>query len=154
MLWKVAVWSTGLLSGAPRSQAPPPRQPPTGRPRAASRPLCRPRTRTRRRSSKASCTANTSGRGTARRPPTGEIRRAAWPRPLTTNQLTPCCSVIGRSWHNVYCVISNQELSFYKDSKAAGQGVPYHGEPPVNLKDATCDVASDYKKKKHVFKLR
>lgn len=59
-----------------------------------------------------------------------------------------------RSWHNVYCVISKQELSFYKDSKAAGQGVPYHGEAPVNLKDATCDVASDYKKKKHVFKLR
>lgn len=61
---------------------------------------------------------------------------------------------IGRSWHNVYCVISGRELGFYKDSKAAGQGVPYHGEVPVILKDATCDVASDYKKKKHVFKLR
>uniref|UniRef100_A0A3Q2CKQ3 PH domain-containing protein n=1 Tax=Cyprinodon variegatus TaxID=28743 RepID=A0A3Q2CKQ3_CYPVA len=58
-----------------------------------------------------------------------------------------------RSWHNVYCVIRNQELGFYKDSKAASQGVPYHGELPVSLKDATCDVASDYKKKKHVFKL-
>ncbi|MED6265518.1 Spectrin beta chain, non-erythrocytic 1 [Characodon lateralis] len=59
-----------------------------------------------------------------------------------------------RSWHNVYCIISNQELGFYKDSKAAGQGVSYHGELPVSLKDATGDVASDYKKKKHVFKLR
>jgi len=66
----------------------------------------------------------------------------------------PHCPVIGRSWHNVYCVINNQEMGFYKDSKAAGQGVPYHNELPVSLKDAACDVASDYKKKKHVFKLR
>ncbi|TKS67942.1 Spectrin beta chain, non-erythrocytic 1 [Collichthys lucidus] len=59
-----------------------------------------------------------------------------------------------RSWHNVYCVINNQEMGFYKDSKAAAQGVPYHNEVPISLKEATCDVASDYKKKKHVFKLR
>nr|XP_057921393.1 spectrin beta chain, non-erythrocytic 1-like isoform X1 [Doryrhamphus excisus] len=59
-----------------------------------------------------------------------------------------------RSWHNVLCVISQQEMGFYKDSKAAAQGVVYHNEPRVSLKDATCDVASDYKKKKHVFKLR
>uniref|UniRef100_A0A8C4HVK3 Spectrin beta chain n=1 Tax=Dicentrarchus labrax TaxID=13489 RepID=A0A8C4HVK3_DICLA len=59
-----------------------------------------------------------------------------------------------RSWHNVYCVINNQEMGFYKDSKAAAQGVPYHSELPISLKEATCDVASDYKKKKHVFKLR
>uniref|UniRef100_A0A1A7Y081 Spectrin beta chain n=1 Tax=Iconisemion striatum TaxID=60296 RepID=A0A1A7Y081_9TELE len=59
-----------------------------------------------------------------------------------------------RSWHHVYCMIKSQDLVFYKDSKAAGQNVAYHGEPPVSLKDATCDVASEYKKKKHVFKLR
>uniref|UniRef100_A0A671UFL2 Spectrin beta chain n=1 Tax=Sparus aurata TaxID=8175 RepID=A0A671UFL2_SPAAU len=59
-----------------------------------------------------------------------------------------------RSWHNVYCVINNQEMGFYKDSKAAAQGVPYHNELPISLREATCDVASDYKKKKHVFKLR
>ncbi|KAF1394442.1 hypothetical protein PFLUV_G00000340 [Perca fluviatilis] len=59
-----------------------------------------------------------------------------------------------RSWHNVYCVINNQEMGFYKDGKAAAAGVPYHGEVPIGLKDATCDVASEYKKKKHVFKLR
>ncbi|XP_034021574.1 spectrin beta chain, non-erythrocytic 1-like [Thalassophryne amazonica] len=59
-----------------------------------------------------------------------------------------------RSWHNVYCVINNQEMDFYKDSKAANQGVPYHNELPITLKDAVCDVASEYKKKKHVFKLR
>uniref|UniRef100_A0A1A8L4H7 Spectrin beta chain n=1 Tax=Nothobranchius pienaari TaxID=704102 RepID=A0A1A8L4H7_9TELE len=59
-----------------------------------------------------------------------------------------------RSWHHVYCMIKNQDLVFYKDSKAAGQNVAYHGEPPISLKDASCDVASEYKKKKHVFKLR
>ncbi|XP_061889345.1 spectrin beta chain, non-erythrocytic 1-like isoform X2 [Entelurus aequoreus] len=59
-----------------------------------------------------------------------------------------------RSWHHVLCVISKQEMGFYKDSKAAAQGVAYHSEPPVSLNEATCEVASDYKKKKHVFKLR
>ncbi len=54
----------------------------------------------------------------------------------------------------MYCVINNKEMGFYKDSKAAAQGVPYHNELPIGLKEATCDVASDYKKKKHVFKLR
>ncbi|KAG9267046.1 spectrin beta chain, non-erythrocytic 1 isoform X1, partial [Astyanax mexicanus] len=57
-----------------------------------------------------------------------------------------------RSWHNVYCVINNQEMGFYKDNKNAGQGIPYHNEIPVSLKDAVCEVAVDYKKKKHVFK--
>ncbi|XP_076879615.1 spectrin beta chain, non-erythrocytic 1 isoform X2 [Brachyhypopomus gauderio] len=59
-----------------------------------------------------------------------------------------------RSWHNVYCVINNQEMGFYKDNKNAGQGIPYHNEVPVSLKEAICEVAIDYKKKKHVFKLR
>uniref|UniRef100_A0AAQ4PR56 Spectrin beta chain n=1 Tax=Gasterosteus aculeatus aculeatus TaxID=481459 RepID=A0AAQ4PR56_GASAC len=59
-----------------------------------------------------------------------------------------------RSWHNVYCVINQQEMGFYKDQKSAGQGIPYHSEIPVTLKDAICEVALDYKKKKHVFKLK
>uniref|UniRef100_A0A1A8R999 Spectrin beta chain n=1 Tax=Nothobranchius pienaari TaxID=704102 RepID=A0A1A8R999_9TELE len=59
-----------------------------------------------------------------------------------------------RSWHNVYCVINNQEMGFYKDQKSAIQGIPYHSEIPVSLKDAVCEVAVDYKKKRHVFKLK
>lgn len=59
-----------------------------------------------------------------------------------------------RSWHNVYCVINNHEMGFYKDNKSAAQGIPYHSEIPISLKDAACEVAVDYKKKKHVFKLR
>ncbi|XP_064174889.1 spectrin beta chain, non-erythrocytic 1-like isoform X2 [Anguilla rostrata] len=59
-----------------------------------------------------------------------------------------------RSWHNVYCVINNQEMGFYKDNKNASQGIPYHNEIPVSLRGAVCEVAVDYKKKKHVFKLK
>uniref|UniRef100_A0A8C7XCV9 Spectrin beta chain n=1 Tax=Oryzias sinensis TaxID=183150 RepID=A0A8C7XCV9_9TELE len=59
-----------------------------------------------------------------------------------------------RSWNNVYCVINQQEMGFYKDQRSAGQGIPYHSEIPVSLKDAVCEVALDYKKKKHVFKLK
>uniref|UniRef100_A0A3B5L212 PH domain-containing protein n=1 Tax=Xiphophorus couchianus TaxID=32473 RepID=A0A3B5L212_9TELE len=44
-------------------------------------------------------------------------------------------------------------MGFYKDQKSAAQGVPYHSEIPVSLKEALCEVALDYKKKKHVFKL-
>lgn len=71
---------------------------------------------------------------------------------LGDDSVLPMC--LRRSWHNVYCVINQQEMGFYKDQKSAGQGIPYHSEIPVSLKDATCEVALDYKKKKHVFKLK
>ena len=63
-----------------------------------------------------------------------------------------CLSLWLRSWHNVYCVINNQEMGFYKDAKTAASGIPYHSEVPVSLKEAIGEVALDYKKKKHVFK--
>ncbi|XP_017164319.1 spectrin beta chain, non-erythrocytic 1-like, partial [Poecilia reticulata] len=59
-----------------------------------------------------------------------------------------------RSWHHVFCVINQRELGFYKDQRSAAQGVPYHSEIPVGLQEALCEVALDYKKKKHVFKLK
>ncbi|XP_072407098.1 spectrin beta chain, non-erythrocytic 1-like isoform X3 [Chiloscyllium punctatum] len=59
-----------------------------------------------------------------------------------------------RSWQNVYCVLRNRSLGFYKDAKNASTGIPYHGEVPVSLTDAKCEVAHDYKKRKNVFKLR
>ncbi|KAM6159891.1 spectrin beta chain, non-erythrocytic 2 isoform 2-T2 [Erethizon dorsatum] len=58
-----------------------------------------------------------------------------------------------RSWQNVYCVLRNGTLGFYKDAKAASAGVPYHGEVPVRLTRAQGSVAFDYRKRKHVFKL-
>ncbi|KAL4659700.1 spectrin beta chain, non-erythrocytic 1-like isoform X3 [Arapaima gigas] len=59
-----------------------------------------------------------------------------------------------RSWQNVYCVLRKGSLGFYKDNKSATNGIPYHGEVPVSLSEAICEVAHDYKKRKHVFKLR
>uniref|UniRef100_A0A452HZT0 PH domain-containing protein n=1 Tax=Gopherus agassizii TaxID=38772 RepID=A0A452HZT0_9SAUR len=58
-----------------------------------------------------------------------------------------------RSWHTLYCVLRSSELAFYKDAKSLALGVPYHGEEPFQLRNALCDVATGYKKKKHVFKL-
>uniref|UniRef100_A0A8C2S0U0 Spectrin beta chain n=1 Tax=Capra hircus TaxID=9925 RepID=A0A8C2S0U0_CAPHI len=59
-----------------------------------------------------------------------------------------------RSWNNLYCVLRNSELAFYKDAKNLALGVPYHGEEPLTLRHAICEIAANYKKKKHVFKLR
>ncbi|XP_075693547.1 spectrin beta chain, non-erythrocytic 2 isoform X1 [Rhinoderma darwinii] len=58
-----------------------------------------------------------------------------------------------RSWQNVYCVLKKGSLGFYKDSKSASSGIPYHGEVPVQLAGAQCSVAHEYKKRKNVFKL-
>uniref|UniRef100_A0A8C5EP25 Spectrin beta chain n=1 Tax=Gouania willdenowi TaxID=441366 RepID=A0A8C5EP25_GOUWI len=59
-----------------------------------------------------------------------------------------------RSWQNVYCVLRKGSLGFYKDSKSASNGIPYHGEVPISLGEAACEVAHGYKKRKNVFKLR
>ncbi|XP_032388645.1 spectrin family protein isoform X1 [Etheostoma spectabile] len=59
-----------------------------------------------------------------------------------------------RSWQNVYCVLRKGSLGFYKDGKSATNGIPYHGEVPISLGEAVCEVANDYKKRKFVFKLR
>ncbi|XP_023611581.1 spectrin beta chain, erythrocytic [Myotis lucifugus] len=59
-----------------------------------------------------------------------------------------------RSWNHLYCVLRNSELTFYKDAKNLALGVPYHGEEPLALRHAICEIAANYKKKKHVFKLR
>uniref|UniRef100_A0A1A8FCG9 Spectrin beta chain n=2 Tax=Nothobranchius korthausae TaxID=1143690 RepID=A0A1A8FCG9_9TELE len=59
-----------------------------------------------------------------------------------------------RSWHNVYCVLKKGQLGFYKDNKTVSSGVTYHGEMPINLEEAVCEIAHDYKKRKNVFKLR
>ncbi|XP_026227066.1 spectrin family protein isoform X1 [Anabas testudineus] len=59
-----------------------------------------------------------------------------------------------RSWQNVYCVLRKGSLGFYKDNKSASNGIPFHGEVPISLGEAVCEVAHDYKKRKHVFKLR
>uniref|UniRef100_A0A8C3I977 Spectrin beta chain n=1 Tax=Chrysemys picta bellii TaxID=8478 RepID=A0A8C3I977_CHRPI len=59
-----------------------------------------------------------------------------------------------RSWVNLYCVLSKGDLGFYKDAKGQASGSTHGGEPLVPLHQATSQVASDYKKKKNVFKLK
>ncbi|NXV72256.1 SPTB1 protein, partial [Atlantisia rogersi] len=59
-----------------------------------------------------------------------------------------------RSWSTRYCVLRGGQLAFFKDAKSRALGLPCHGEEPLGLRDALCEVAAGYKKKKHVFKLR
>uniref|UniRef100_A0A8C8ER97 Spectrin beta chain n=1 Tax=Oncorhynchus tshawytscha TaxID=74940 RepID=A0A8C8ER97_ONCTS len=59
-----------------------------------------------------------------------------------------------RSWNNLYCVLKPGQLSVYKDAKSISHGSTYHGEDPLSLGNASCEVLTNYKKKKHVFKLR
>lgn len=59
-----------------------------------------------------------------------------------------------RSWNNLYCVLKPGQLSVYKDAKSFGHGVTYHGEDPLSLSNASWEILTNYKKKKHVCKLR
>lgn len=61
-----------------------------------------------------------------------------------------------RSWDKVYVVLRASQLAFYKDQKIA-KSTPeqtFKGEAPLNLHRAEASVATDYKKKKHVFRLK
>uniref|UniRef100_A0A8C4TM46 Spectrin beta chain n=1 Tax=Erpetoichthys calabaricus TaxID=27687 RepID=A0A8C4TM46_ERPCA len=66
----------------------------------------------------------------------------------------PTKKASSRSWNSLYCVLKPEELSFYKDAKNFNYGITYHGEDPLPIKMAACEVLTNYKKKKHVFKLR
>uniref|UniRef100_A0A671MBG0 Spectrin beta chain n=1 Tax=Sinocyclocheilus anshuiensis TaxID=1608454 RepID=A0A671MBG0_9TELE len=59
-----------------------------------------------------------------------------------------------RSWNNIYCVLKSGQLSVYKDAKSFSHSVTYHGEEPLNLTNASCEILTNYKKKKQVFKLQ
>ncbi|NP_001171782.1 beta spectrin-like [Saccoglossus kowalevskii] len=59
-----------------------------------------------------------------------------------------------RSWHHVYVVQQGPMLSFYKDKKHKLQEITFHGEEPVSVLNAKVNIAGDYTKKKHVFRLK
>ncbi|KAM9354581.1 LOW QUALITY PROTEIN: spectrin beta chain, erythrocytic [Pholidichthys leucotaenia] len=59
-----------------------------------------------------------------------------------------------RSWNSLYCVLKPGQLSAYKDARSFGHGVTFHGEDPLSLSNASWEILTNYKKKKHVAKLR
>ncbi|XP_071971671.1 spectrin beta chain, erythrocytic-like [Engystomops pustulosus] len=59
-----------------------------------------------------------------------------------------------RSWNNVFCLLRDHELNFYKDVKSFSLNETLQGEGPLFLGSASCEAVADYKKKKHVFRLR
>merc|ERR1712223_933682 len=61
-----------------------------------------------------------------------------------------------RSWDKLCVVLKGTNLLFYKDQKSYRTSPDnlYRGEPPMELQGGTAEVASDYTKKKHVFRLK
>ncbi|XP_053331391.1 spectrin beta chain, erythrocytic [Spea bombifrons] len=59
-----------------------------------------------------------------------------------------------RSWSNVYCTLKNNDLFFYKDAKSFAMNELLQDEQSLLLSNASCEAMADYKKKKHVFRLR
>lgn len=75
--------------------------------------------------------------------------------PQVPSPTVPCRPLpLLRSWNNLYCVLKPGQLSAYKDAKSLSQGTTYHGEEPLTLANASWEILTNYKKKKHVFKLR
>lgn len=95
---------------------------------------------------------------TWRRPPsahpTGRHGAAATPSGQGARWQPGSDGAARRSWSTRYCVLRGGELAFFKDAKSRALGVPCQGEEPLGLRDARCQVAAGYKKKKHVFTLR
>jgi spectrin beta len=61
-----------------------------------------------------------------------------------------------RSWDKVYVVLRSGVLIAYKDQKHFRQEpeVYYRNEGPIDLKGVVVEIAANYTKKKHVFRLK
>jgi spectrin beta len=61
-----------------------------------------------------------------------------------------------RSWDKVYGVSQDGHLSFYKDQKSFKNqpDATFRGEPKLELHGAAVEIASDYTKKKNVFRVK
>ena len=61
-----------------------------------------------------------------------------------------------RSWDKVCVVLKGTKLLFYKDQKSYRSSPDhlYRGEPPMELQNGTAEIATDYSKKRHVFRLK
>lgn len=61
-------------------------------------------------------------------------------------------SLCSKSWVNIYCVLREGRLTFYKDAR--NRSATYNEEPPVDLGSCSFDPSMGYKKKKNVFILQ
>merc|ERR1712079_284432 len=61
-----------------------------------------------------------------------------------------------RSWDKVCVVLKGTSLRFYKDQKSyrSSPDTLYRGEPAMELVGGKAEIATDYTKKKHVFRLK
>uniref|UniRef100_A0A1B6LLG0 PH domain-containing protein n=1 Tax=Graphocephala atropunctata TaxID=36148 RepID=A0A1B6LLG0_9HEMI len=61
-----------------------------------------------------------------------------------------------RSWDKLYSVVRGTKLLFYKDAKSAKASPEVYakGETPLDLRGGSCEIAADYTKKKHVFRVK
>lgn len=61
-------------------------------------------------------------------------------------------SLSSKSWVNIYCVLKEGKLTFYKDAR--NHNTTYNEEPPLDLSNCSFDPSMGYKKKKNVFILQ
>merc|ERR1712241_944282 len=61
-----------------------------------------------------------------------------------------------RSWDKVCVVLKGTKMRFYKDQKSyrSSPDTLYRGEPAMDLPGGKAEIATDYTKKKHVFRLK
>merc|ERR1712227_25325 len=86
------------------------------------------------------------------------VRKHEW-ESTTKKASNSSLSSIGisrRSWEKLCVVLKGSQIIFYKDQKTyrTHPGDTFKGETPVDLINCTAEVATDYTKKKYVFRLR
>ncbi|XP_060911980.1 spectrin beta chain, non-erythrocytic 4 [Labrus mixtus] len=127
-----------------------------GRPRARDRPKPRRRPRPKEpEETRRSRSAPATGAPTTPQPPshTAQNEGFLYRKKATTSDLeAQQRSPNSKSWVNVYCVLKEGKLTFYKDAR--NQTVTYNEEPPVDLSICSYDPTMGYKKKKNVFILK
>uniref|UniRef100_A0A8C5EG82 Spectrin beta chain, non-erythrocytic 4-like n=1 Tax=Gouania willdenowi TaxID=441366 RepID=A0A8C5EG82_GOUWI len=127
-----------------------------GRPRARDRPKPRRRPRPKEpEETRRSRSAPATGAPTTPQPPSHTAqnegflyRKKASSSDLEAQQRSPN----SKSWVNVYCVLKEGKLTFYKDAR--NHTTTYNSEPSVDLGDCSFDPSMGYKKKKNVFVLQ
>ncbi|CAL8278170.1 unnamed protein product [Arctogadus glacialis] len=127
-----------------------------GRPRARDRPKPRRRPRPKEpEESRRSRSAPATGAPTTPQPPSHTAhnegflyRKTATASDLEAQQRSPN----SKSWMNVYCVLIDGKLTFYKDGRY--RTTTYNSEAPIDLSNCSFDPTIGYKKKKNVFVLQ